>query len=109
MATPYISIHGRGELTGGPTTPLAVAGISASAVACVGLCLSAALHIFARVSTAPVLAESSASSLLWLSVWNILLPLSLLGITLVTYRNWRKRELAEREYRKFVGFDTARG
>ena len=97
MATPYISIHGRGEFTGGPTTPLAVAGISASAVACVGLCLSASLHIFARVSTAPVLAEASVSSPLWMAVWNILLPISLLSITLVTYRSWRKRTNADSE------------
>jgi hypothetical protein len=97
MATHYFPIQGRGQVAGGPTTPFAVAGITASAVACAGLCLSAALHIFARVSAAPVLAESSVSSPLWMTVWNIFLPVSLLGITLVIYRSWRKRANAENE------------
>ena len=91
MATHYFPIQGRGQVAGGPTTPFAVAAISASALSCVALCLSAALHIFGRVSAAPVLAEASVSSPLWMAVWNILLPVSLLGITLVTYRSWCKR------------------
>ena len=97
MATHYFPIQGRGQVAGGPTTPFAVAGVSVSALSCVGLCLSAALHIFARVSAAPVLAEASVSSPLWMTVWNILLPVSLLGITLVTYRSWRKRENSDNE------------
>jgi hypothetical protein len=97
MATHYFPIQGRGQVAGGPTTPFAIAAITASVLSCFGLCLSAALHIFARVATAPVLAESSVSSPLWLTVWNILLPVLLLGITLVIYISWRKRATAEND------------
>ncbi|HEU5403652.1 MAG TPA: hypothetical protein VFU86_20015 [Terriglobales bacterium] len=94
MATHSIPIQGRGQIIGGPTTSLAVASICASVVACVGLSLSAALHIFGGLPELPILAEASVSSHLWLAAWNILFPCSLLGITLLTYRSWRKRDLA---------------
>lgn len=92
MATHYIPIQGRGQAVDGPSASIAVIGISASAFAAVALALSAALHIFAGVSAAPVLAEASTSNPLWLAMWNIVMPAGLLAITLVTYRSWRERE-----------------
>lgn len=92
MATHYISIQGRGQVLSGPSASIAVIGISASAFAAVGLVLSAALHIFAGVSAAPILAEMSGANHFWLTMWNIVMPAGLLAITLVTYRSWRERE-----------------
>lgn len=94
MATHYIPIQGRGQGVSGPTTSIAIASIGASAVACIGLSLSAALHIFGGFPTAPVVAEASVSNRFWLAAWNILLPCALLGVTLLTYYSWRKRDEA---------------
>lgn len=93
MATHYIPIQGRGHVVDGTTTYIAVAGISASAIACAGLSLSAAIHIFAGLSAAPVLAEAFVSNRFWLAFWNIVMPCSLSGITVATYRSWRKLEV----------------
>lgn len=88
----------------GMTSGFAVIGLSTSIVACAGLSLSAALHIFGGFVGFPLLAEAApgtatqaahngtTSSALWLSVWNILLPTTILAITLVTFRTWRERE-----------------
>ncbi len=91
MATHYIPIR-HGQVVPRPTTSIVVAGIGASALACLGISLSAVLHIFGGLSSAPVLAEAVVSSHFWLAVWNILMPVSLLGITLLIYRSWRKHE-----------------
>jgi hypothetical protein len=87
----------------GPTTGFAIIGVSASVVACVGMSMSGALHIFGGFLSAPVLAESrgvaqpvssGTGSPMWLAFWNILLPLTLVAITLLTFRSWRNRENA---------------
>jgi hypothetical protein len=102
--TQYIPTGERNRMMSGPTTGLAVIGVSASVIACVGMSLSAALHIFGGFLSAPVLAESrggsepaaavASANPLWLSFWNILLPLTLVALTLVTFRSWRNRENA---------------
>lgn len=94
MATHYIPIQSRGQVLGGPATFVAIVGISASGVACLGLSLSAAMHIFGGLSAAPVLAEAFVSNRFWLAFWNIAMPCLLSGITLWTYRIWRRREAA---------------
>ena len=85
----------------GPTTGLAVIGVSASVIACVGMSMSAALHIFGGFLSAPILADShgagegaaaATTNPVWLAFWNILLPLTLVAITVVTFRSWRNRE-----------------
>ena len=89
----------------GPTAGFAVIGVSASAVACLALGLSAALRLFGGFSWAPIMAEASTSasrgagasgttSTLWLSVWNIALPSVVFAITLITFYKWRSRENA---------------
>ncbi|MGE5111740.1 MAG: hypothetical protein ACM3JB_12840 [Acidobacteriaceae bacterium] len=92
MSTHTIPIQGRGQVLSRASASIAVVGISASAFAAVGLVLSAALHIFAGVSAAPVFAEAWGANHFWLAMWNIVLPAGLLAITLVTYRSWRERE-----------------
>jgi len=84
----------------GPTTGLAVIGVSASVIACVGMSLSAALHIFGGFLSAPILEDShgagesaaAATNPVWLTFWNILFPLTLVTITVVTFRSLRNRE-----------------
>ena len=88
MATHYIPIQSRGNVVSGPTTFIAIAGIGASAVACIGLSLSGALHLFSGLSAAPVLAEAFVSNRFWLAFWNIAMPCSLSGITVATYLKW---------------------
>ena len=89
----------------GPRTGFAVIGVSASVIACVGMSMSAALHIFGGFLSAPVLAElrggvsepaaaAATSNPVWLAFWNILLPLTLMAVTLMTFRSWRNREKA---------------
>jgi hypothetical protein len=104
----YIPTEERGRVMSGPTTAMAVMGISASAVACVGLCVSAALHMFGGFSRAPILGEAisgtpearhpgTTANPIWLTVWNILLPAVILAITLVVFRSWRNRENSNRQ------------
>jgi hypothetical protein len=99
--TQYIPTRERNRMLAGPTTGLAVIGVSASVVACVGMSLSAALHIFGGFLSAPILADShgagegavaATTNPVWLTFWNILLPLTLVTITVVTFRSWRNRE-----------------
>jgi hypothetical protein len=88
----------------GPTAGFAVIGVSASAVACVGLGLSAALRLFGGFAWAPIMeagtgasrgaGASGPASTLWLSVWNIALPSVVFAITLITFYKWRSRENA---------------
>ena len=92
MATHYIPF--RGQAITGPTASIAVAGITLSAAACFGLSLSAILHIFGSLAAAPILGEAFVTNRFWLAFWNIVMPGSMLGITLCTYRSWRKRESA---------------
>jgi uncharacterized membrane protein YhaH (DUF805 family) len=100
--TQYIPTHERNRMMTGPTTGLAIIGVSASVIACVGLSMSAALHIFGGFLSAPILAEShgggrgapAATSLVWLAFWNILVPITLVAVTTVTFRSWRNRERA---------------
>lgn len=104
--TQYIPTSERNRMMSGPTTGLAVIGVSASVIACVGISMSAALHIFGGFLSAPVLAESrgavqpaaaGTANPMWLAFWNILLPLVLVVVTLVTFRSWRNRENALNE------------
>jgi hypothetical protein len=99
--TQYIPTSERNRMMTGPRTGFAIIGVSASVIACVGMSMSAALHIFGGFLSAPVLAESRGSSQpaaagtanpVWLAFWNILLPLTLVAVTLVTFRSWRNRE-----------------
>jgi hypothetical protein len=99
--TQYIPTGERSRMMAGTTSGVAVIGVTASVVACVAMSLSAALHIFGGFLSAPVLAENRVStsgsaattaSPLWLALWNILIPLTLVAITLVTFRSWRNRE-----------------
>ena len=102
--TQYIPTSERNRMMAGPTTGFAVIGVSASVIACVGMSMSAALHIFGGFLSAPVLAESrgasepaaaaATSNPVWLAFWNILLPLTLVAVTLMTFRSWRNRENA---------------
>lgn len=99
--TQYIPTGERSRMMAGTTSGVAVIGVTASVVACVAMSLSAALHIFGGFLSAPVLAENrstdsatavAATSPLWLGLWNILIPLTLVTVTLVTFRSWRNRE-----------------
>jgi hypothetical protein len=100
--TQYIPTRERNRMLAGPTTGFAVIGVTASVIACVGMSMSGALHIFGGFLSAPVLAESrgvaqpvagaGTANPVWLAVWNILLPLTLVAVTLVTFRSWRNRE-----------------
>ena len=98
--TQYVPTRERNRMMAGPTTGLAIIGVSASVIACVGMSMSAALHIFGGFLSAPILAESHgagqgatpATSSVWLAFWNILLPISLVAVTMVTFRSWRNRE-----------------
>lgn len=99
--TQYIPTRERNRMMAGPTTGLAVIGVSASVVACIGMSMSAALHIFGGFLSAPILADShgagpdaaaTTTNPIWLTFWNILLPLTLVSVTLVTFHSWRNRE-----------------
>ena len=98
--TQYVPTRERNRMMAGPTTGLAIIGVSASVIACVGMSMSAALHIFGGFLSAPILAESHgagqgaapATSSVWLAFWSILLPISLVAVTMVTFRSWRNRE-----------------
>lgn len=104
--TQYIPTGERSRMMAGTTSGVAVIGVTASVVACVAMSMSAALHIFGGFLSAPVLAESrtaepsvgaTATGPLWLSFWNILIPLLLVAITLVTFRSWRIRESGDND------------
>ncbi len=86
----------------GPASSLAMIGLSVSAIACAGMCLSAALRIFGGFHWAPLLGDPQAAtsaapipvapvSTAWLAVWNFGLPSTILGLTVVVLRGWRGR------------------
>jgi hypothetical protein len=63
--------------------------------------MSAALHIFGGFLSAPILADShgagqsaiaTTANPIWLTFWNILLPITLVAVTVVTFRSWRSRD-----------------
>ncbi len=98
MSTRYIPIEERGRILSGPTAGVAVVCVSLSAVACVGLSLSAALHVFGGFASAPILQGTGfgtfqrGGNAIWLAIWNVMMPIVLLAITLLIFRSWRKRE-----------------
>ena len=102
MGSRHIPMEEQGRILSGPTTGIAVICVSLSAVACVGLSLSAALHIFGGFSSAPMLqgtgfgtsqtGGAASTSSVWLRAWNVMMPIFLLAITLLTFRSWRKHE-----------------
>jgi hypothetical protein len=105
MGSRHIPLEEQGRILSGPTAGIAVICVSLSAVVCVGLSLSAALHIFGGFAWAPMLQETgfgtsqtggaASTSSFRLTAWNVMMPIFLLAITLLTFRSWRKRSSAE--------------
>ncbi len=107
MSSRYIPLEERGRVLSGPTAGIAVVCVSVSAVASVGLSLSAFLHIFGGFSSLPILqgtgfgppqsAGAINTGTLWLTIWNVMMPVILMAITLLTFRSWRKRQSADNQ------------
>ena len=103
----YIPTRERNRMMSGPASSLAMIGLSVSAIACAGMCLSAALRLFGGFHWAPLLGEAPQSasaaasvpvpqvSTTWLAVWNFGLPSTILALTAIVLRGWKVRAANE--------------